>query len=994
MGDETMNTNPRTKTGDRIKKAIDDIKAELDVLETKGVDVGDAKAFVKHAMLSLEANDLKKAVLLTVQAKEFMTRARKNHEARGDLLPREAPSTKEKTAIPSPPPKKETTTDTVPSNISELNSRVGDFIKDRKQKGIDMSEAEGLYELSQKEIRLKEYKYLEEHLNQAMQIAERLERQFHERKTKELQGHSATVRDRVDKITELGGDATEITQLLKEANKNIADLIFVKANEQIEKASEKAKAIMDETLRGIYKEKITNVKNELNTLRDETQRNFPSLAAIIRSGILALKEAQYDEIDRIIDEFHKSKENDMNLVMSERLIDKMKVLEKDLVIITDLEIDKGDVDELMFSAREGLMRERFEDVGDILNRSEELITNIKTVVAKDLTGKATGEINELMEDLREKGVDVNEAEILMESVRSAVEGNNYIESYRAAKRTRSILVNARDRYLKNNLEVEIDEIGKSLSVMESKEYFSRETKDGVRKLFDEIVSLYEGEQFVDASKKLTHLIENTSLTKEKIDNSNTVKVLQNKTDILKKDALELNLDILDEDASLTEAQGLIKEYDFKNAIQLFENVLGSLEGRISQKRSENAISKLKMAVNALKENKGILDDIEGIKGTLKRGQELIKDGKYKESTDVSERVLQDIEGIREKSIFDEMTALFCMSRDIIDDNNTLRIDTTRSESLLYRAKFAFEQKEIGSAREMIRSAQALALKSRADWFEKEITPIRELEIDLTTVEKFINVTREHISKDELDEALGAIGNLKTAFDDARTEKAKTLGKGLLTRTKALLEKLSALDIDLEEEKSVFRDAVTAIKEGRYIEGCRITLRAEEKLLEAKRQHDLEMASMVMTEVREMMGEGAELGLDVSSIEEMLTKSQALFDEENFKGSKAVFDETKDFLRGNINAQLLSVIGSETVELSSMIEEANDLGMDVGPELDIVSTFDTSKEQKEYRKLLDTIKETHAALKDRMDARLKEINTGKIEDARNDLNAFQEEMSRT
>ena len=145
MGDEKENS--KTKTGDRVKKAIDDIKEELETLEAKGVDVGDAKAFVKHAALSLEANDLKKAVLLSVQAKEFMARAKKTLDTRGDELP--SKKEKEKGPLKASPPAKETIADTVPSNIMELNGRVGAFIKERKQKGIDMSEAEGLYELSQ-----------------------------------------------------------------------------------------------------------------------------------------------------------------------------------------------------------------------------------------------------------------------------------------------------------------------------------------------------------------------------------------------------------------------------------------------------------------------------------------------------------------------------------------------------------------------------------------------------------------------------------------------------------------------------------------------------------------------------------------------------------------------------------------------------------------------------------------------------------------------------
>ena len=124
MGDEKENS--KTKTGDRVKKAIDDIKEELETLEAKGVDVGDAKAFVKHAALSLEANDLKKAVLLSVQAKEFMARAKKTLDIKRDELPSkkvEKKEEKKKAAPKTSPPAKENIVDTVPSNIVDMNER-------------------------------------------------------------------------------------------------------------------------------------------------------------------------------------------------------------------------------------------------------------------------------------------------------------------------------------------------------------------------------------------------------------------------------------------------------------------------------------------------------------------------------------------------------------------------------------------------------------------------------------------------------------------------------------------------------------------------------------------------------------------------------------------------------------------------------------------------------------------------------------------------------
>ena len=79
MGDEKEKTDTKGDTGDRVKQAIEEIGKELAELEGMGVDVGDAQAFVKHATLALSGENLKKAVLLTVQAKKFMANAKNPH---------------------------------------------------------------------------------------------------------------------------------------------------------------------------------------------------------------------------------------------------------------------------------------------------------------------------------------------------------------------------------------------------------------------------------------------------------------------------------------------------------------------------------------------------------------------------------------------------------------------------------------------------------------------------------------------------------------------------------------------------------------------------------------------------------------------------------------------------------------------------------------------------------------------------------------------------
>ncbi|MDP6155686.1 MAG: hypothetical protein QF682_06050 [Candidatus Thermoplasmatota archaeon] len=989
MGDEKEKTDTKGDTGDRVKQAIDEIGKELEDLEGMGLDVGDAKAFVKHATLALDGKNLKKAVLLTVQAKKFMAIAKKafetnlvvepEEESRESEPPELIEKTKDKESTDTAAPEVEPS-NSIPANIIELNRKVREVIGEKKVKGIEISEAEGLFELAQKEIRLKEFKYLEEHLNKALEIALRLETQYNERRTFELNRDCNEVQVKVDEISGLGGDPGEIILLLDEIKVKIENLDFDGAKLLLQKGTDKVEDVMKTTLIGIYKNKIMAVKNELDGLKNEASRDFPGLSAIIRSGILALKEGRFDEIDVIIEEFHKVKIDDKKLYLSETLIDKIKLLDKDIEIITELGIEKGNADELMFSAREGLMKERFEEVSNTLTNLKELLENIKTVKTKELTENIVTEIENLFEDLREKAVDISEAEGIMEKASAQKEKEDFIESYRYCKHAKKMLVEARDSFLDRNLNIRLEDMKGFAEEIQDIEYITTETKDEFRMKLEEIGSLFGNEQFLEASIKLPSLVEIESEMKKKIDNHNRTSEQKEQVEELKATSKELDIDISEEETQVSQAEELIEGSRFGDAIAPLDNIITSLRVKIDKKYYEIASSRFETAVNGLKANKEIIDDPERVKEEITKAKELIDKGDHVESIELSDKIIRDIDFFKEKNISAVMAELFDNSQKLIDGNKGLGIEVTVEESLLYRAKHAFENRNVESSKGLIKEARDLMFGGRIEHFEGINSSMGEL--GLATDE-----TTKHISSLK---GLGDAGD--TAGFSEMSEKfleivnhteageAKVLAKELITRTKGKLTKLGGLPLDLEEEKSMFKDGIRAIKAQKYLAGCRLVLGTELKLLDTEKNYFSDLSNSTMTELNLLIVEAEELGLNVSSINETVERSRALVEEDRFEEASGFAAEARSALEEMVNGELIKTIEMEMPAFEKTAEQAKELGIDFSVETNTISSNNDLKAEGNFREALKGIKETHRRLEEKVLERRKEIKIKEIEAA--------------
>jgi len=982
MGDEKEQTETKGDTGDRVKQTIDEIERELEELEGMGVDVGDAKAFVKHATISLDGDNLKKAVLLTVQAKKFMANAKKTLDPNSipEPEPPEITEKPEDEESPSIAPPVVEASDSVPANIVELNQKVGEIIGEKKEKGIDMSEAEGLFELAQKEIRLKEFKYLEEHLNKAMEIANRLEREYNERRTDELNRNCNEVQTKVEEIAGLGGDPGEIIQLLDEIKTKINNLEFDGAKELLQEGIDKVEEVMTSTLIGINKDKIMAVKKELDELKNEASRDFPGLSAIIRSGILALKEGRFDEIDVIIEEFHKVKVDDKKLYLSETLIEKMKLLDKDIEIITELGIEKGNADELMFSAREGLMKERFEEVSTTLANLKELLENIKTVKAKELTENLITEIEALLSELREKAVDVSEAEGLMEKASAQKEEEDFIESYRYCKQAKAMLIKARDSFLDRNLNVRLENMRGFAQEVHDIEYIPVETKDDFRGKLEEIGSLFGKEQFLEASKKLPSLKEIEAEMRKKIENHNRTAEQKEKVDELRTTSKELDIDISEEETHVSQAYEFIEESRFADAISPLDDIIASLGEKIDKKHSEIAASRFETAVNGLKANKEIIDDPERVKEEITRAKELIDKGDHLESIELSEKIIRDIDFFKEKNISAVMAGLFDNSQKLINGNQSLGIDVIVAESLLYRAKHAFENRKVESAKGFIKEAQDLMFSSRIEHFENINTVMGDLGLATDDPSKHIASLKElrdagdSAGFAEMSEKLWAIVN------DAEAGEAKAMAKELITRTKGKLTKLGGLSLDLGEEKSLFKDGIRAIKTQKYLEGCHLVLRTERNLLDTERNYYSDLSTSTTTELSQLIVEAEDLGLNVSSINETVEKSRTLLEEERFEEASSLVVEGRKFLKEMVNGELQNVIEAEILAFESTAGKAKELGIELLEETNTISSVDSLKQEGKFREALKNIKEAHARLIEKVLERTKEIKIKEILEA--------------
>ncbi len=551
--------------------------------------------------------------------------------------------------------------------------------------------------------------------------------------------------------------------------------------------------------------------------------------------------------------------------------------------------------------------------------------------------KAFEKISEARENLNglvKKDIDISEITSLLDE---AIEKRLEDEPEKALKKAEKVI----------EKEKMISSVNKNISEvkdrLEDVEY--EKVKEKIKKDIDQINELIDKGNYSTAEKLAKNLSYGMEFERKKQEKREfLLEELQNKIEKVEKLMDELSAgmkDLIDIDEEISKAEKALEEDDFEEAFELVTTILDNENKLKNISELMDKIETMSMGLEGIDAHDDFLGELDE---KYEEGKELCKSGKYAESQELLQDLLNEVEEKIDQTVKtteEEISELM----EQIDDHLTeaeekgLDIEDFEQEYQDVKEKFETDQME---EKEMLDTLQNL--KKKGDH-------LLDFRPNITKIEEMIEEYGEYIDKKEYREDLQDISDSfeKGNFEEA-VSRSKSLRKELEKEVESVKEE-SMLEEEAEEKISRARKKLADIRRTEFDIGeVKGMLK---KSAEAKKEEDLKES----IEYSEKMIETVDDMLEISDLKEEIRdkidtlEGKDLIDKERYLKELERYLEASDIGEYNLTYKYLNEMADD---LQKALEEEKSLPPSEEEEIINSSEYikDKVKNVKEFKALIE------------------------------------------
>jgi len=682
----------------------------------------------------------------------------------------------------------------------------------------------------------------------------------------------------------------------------LGEVKVLRESEEFPEALKLSASILKELSGMIYEQvhvsrerRIENAVREQTALSTETGEEYDDLLAYIELAKESLAEEDYEMVDSSLEEFKMYRDQYQRTFDHSQYRDKIDLIRKDMDAISGIDMDISPIEELLEKSEKALNEDDLEEVGDAVEKAEVLYREILEGTLKKSAKDLISDTKERILPLKKAGVNVKFIERILKRARSSFMENDYLEAWLAGQDAKEKTVD-----LKEGLESKETAIGLLKDTRTQMNEISLPGLDTtpVESMIQEAKSGLKKRDYknsmelaTSARKKLADIINSAYI--EKLDE------LSGKLDLEIERAVEQDLDVDKFMTALDEIKTLRESEDFPEAVKLSGSIHKELSEMIyeqvhlsRERRIENAVRELAVfSSEAGKEYDDLQLSIEGA-----------KEGLAKEDYDRVDSSLEEFQLNK-----DEYQSVFVISH--------------------YR--------------------------ERIDHVRQDADTLREIDMDITSIEELLEKSEMALSEDDLDMVGDMVDKAEVLCCEIIEGPIKKSAKELMSDTRELILPMKKAGIKVRSIERTLKRARSTFREKDYTGAWQAAHLAKEKTLKLKEGLQTREATIdLLKDARTQMNEISLPGLDTSSVESMIQEAKSGLKKRDFKNSMELATSAREKLTDIINSAYVEKLDDTTEKLNTEIERAMELDLDVNK---FMSTLDEVKEMRESEEFPEAIK---------------------------------------
>ena len=635
---------------------------------------------------------------------------------------------------------------------------------------------------------------------------------------------------------------------------------------------------LNEHERNLELDKIGQAERELKALEKETGGHFKELHSYLFSVKAAAEGEDLEALKANLGKFYQGKIECSRRFFSKNYSERSHELEEEANEIMKLGICVNDILELVNTIKKCISEEDFESAKLSLTVGRELLDDARTIRAADLARNFVDAMDGTVHEMEEKNMDTAYVKDSLEKIGELVKKEEYLAACGSIPEVEDRIAELKEYHMMDQFDESMGEIEK---IIQTGKELGVEISDAEERAVS-ARGLWESKRLEEAIGMLSEAIADH---KGRIETELSQRIRERLSSIDAKidQARSQGIDVEKELKELSSIGDVEKEGKRREVLVILENVNNTLEEKMGIYLQDLNRKKLEVArgeLGALKEETG--DDLADLDALLAQAVESIVDGRFEDL----EAAIEEINVFRKSH-----------------DEKSHRIQYEDRLVELYR----------------------------------ELDTLKELGLDVTLIESKLDIVNNVLSTADLTDISVSITEISELIEISRTEDVKNRAKALFAETKKLYAKLARTDTKIDEGKKAFKEAVLALKKQDYENGIHLTVRAREMLLKAQDKDLMERSSLAMEDIRQMMDESREKGIDVSSVEEIISDIPELIENEDFENINELVEKAKETLSVTCDDHFIKNAMNILGELEEKIEEARGLDLNVSS---VERTIDT------------------------------------------------------
>jgi hypothetical protein len=836
------------------------------------------------------------------------------------------------------------------------------LIKDVKDFGVEVKEAEELLAKAEEAFKKNDYVNVEQFAKVAEQVAKKtFELKKKEYLMKSIEETLINIKFMIDELREIGGDAKDIEKLYDQGQSQLEAGDLKAADKTVKEGEILARDTLEKAK---YEYQITQANKSIEETKmmiseaEDLDIELSSVEPIMKEAEELLEEKKYENVIEKTDEI-KSKISELkDSVLKNRTETLIEATKTFLEKAKGDGVDISEAEKIMDDAKIQLNARNYSAADGLVRRCEEITKKAWNKHQLSSSEQAISVVEEILGKAQEHGVDVAAAKNVLSEASSKLDEEEYDAAKELISKAESMATGDWEIQRKLQAEGSLENFKKILNDLT----ISGPKVDEFKDLIDNIEEKINSGDFEAVSEYINraNVISSELLLEEKA-TGYSERIDRNEELIKKLD--ESGIEIEELEKLIITARELYANKDYQKVESSIEEIESKSNELLVERWNDISPTLMKSVQDNIEKSREIGGDVEKAEEFLSEAERVMDEDDF--SVLNVEELISKAEMEAKHSWVQRKTEMteeaVNTAQTMIQESKEMGADVSDAEDLLNELEGMFEEEDfeliddqLEKVTDMVETRkreQKSKLVSEAVSSTKDLlNETRDMGAHVDAAEDLLKEAENMFGEEDFDAVEEIVKKAEEAIETSKIEFKRDETSKLVSSTKAKIEEGRGEGADVSEAEKLLKEAEDMLlTEFDYDTVEDLVQKSQSSLATSWDQYKSQKLIDDISQMHGKIVDFREMGVNVTEAELLLHKAEEEYKKDNFENVDNLLEKINDIVKEEYDEHFISKITILINDVQTLINQAKERNLDVKVAEDILNEAISEFENKNYPK---------------------------------------------